>query len=244
KKLDFATFSQTTNSEEIRLGGGDYKIYVEPLEMTTGEKTSHWIICGLVESGHFRHQTWAISYTVLIVLGFLMSLVPLSWPFLKILFIGPKDRLRLADVYFVSFSLVIGVAVMTLFILWVYTYTRKQNELNSQLKTLSNSIVAKFDEELGLSLAEIDSLNRRKEADEGNRVLENKPSPVTPAAATANRPEAKDEAKSAAEGKGSAANAGQEINALEKKICPGPDTQRQIKCLDEEKFPFFNVVFW
>src|SRR6185369_582116 len=79
-KLDFAAFSHTTNSDEVRLGGSDYKIYVEPLELSTGEQSSHWIICGLVESGHFRHQTWAVSYTVLIVLAFFTSLIPLSWP--------------------------------------------------------------------------------------------------------------------------------------------------------------------
>ena len=259
RKLDFTTFSQTTNSEEVRLGGGDYKIYAEPLEMTTGEKSSHWIICGLVESDHFRHQTWAISYTVLIVLGFLMSLVPLSWPFLKILFIGPKDRLRLADVYFVSFSLVIGVAVMTLFIFWVYTYSRKQNELNSQLASLSDSIVQRFDEELGLALSEIDTLNQRREKEEKNLGPKEERDPITTANATT---EAKVDTENAVDGKDRPANAGQKTKALEH-ICARPDrkepeghneaehkvfeqelSQAQIKCLNDEKYPFFNVVFW
>jgi len=167
-KLDFARFSHTTNSDEVRLGGSDYKIYVEPLELSTGEQSSHWIICGLVESGHFRHQTWAVSYTVLIVLAFLTSLIPLSWPFLKILFIGPKDRLRRADVYFVTFSLVIGVAVITLFSLWVYTYIRKQKELDGQLAALSRSIAKKYDVELRQSLLQIDRLNARKVAEDAN----------------------------------------------------------------------------
>jgi hypothetical protein len=159
KKLDFGSFSQATNSEEIRIGGGDYKLYSQPLQMTTTQSGSQWIIAGLVNSSHFRRQTWAISYTVLVVLGFLAALVPLSWPFLKILFIGPKDRVRLSDVYFVSFSLVIGAALVTLFILWGFTYNRQQRQLDDQLEALSKAIKTKTHNEIRAVLAEMKTAN-------------------------------------------------------------------------------------
>jgi hypothetical protein len=231
KKLDFATFSQTTNSAEVRIGGADYKIYAEPLEMNAGKSGSHWIICGLVETSHFRRQTWAISYTVLVVLAFLISLIPLSWPFLKILFIGPKDRLRLADVYFVSFSLVIGTAVMTMFILWVYSYTRQQTELDSQLATLSNAIASNLRKEVKSALAEIDDFNDKHErAKNSAKALGN-----------ANQSDAENAAAGKILDKGGDVK---QVTTVLQQLCPGPDNQARIKCLNEETYPYFNIVFW
>jgi hypothetical protein len=119
KKLDFKTLTTTTSSADIHLAGGDYKFYLQPVSIPlppfrpsansngqvspdnqsdSNSEVSHWVICGLINASHFRHETWAVSYTVVVFLAFLCALVALSWPLLKLFFIGPKDRLRLADV--------------------------------------------------------------------------------------------------------------------------------------------------
>lgn len=168
KKLQFKDLNSATGSADLYLGGLEYKVYLQPLEIhlaTTDskEEASHWVICGLVQASHFRHETWAVSYTVLVSLAFLCALVAVSWPFLKLLLIGPKDRLRLADVYLLGLSLLIGSALLSLFVLWAYTYRANQDELDQQLSVLANSFSANFEAEIEDALFEIKELGQEGE---------------------------------------------------------------------------------
>ncbi|HEV2827349.1 MAG TPA: cache domain-containing protein [Pyrinomonadaceae bacterium] len=174
KRLDFNALTTTTSSADVHLGGEDYKVYLQPVIMPLSRissnaqpgsvsPTSQWVVGGLVKSSHFRHETWRISYTVIVFLTFLCALVALSWPLLKLVFIGPKDRLRLADVYLISLSLLVGSALLTLFLLWSYTYASQQGELDEGLrdkeKYLAGDISERFERELDEALAELDRLD-------------------------------------------------------------------------------------
>jgi len=119
---------------------------------------THWVVCGLVEGTHFRREAWAFPYTWLIAFVFLTVVVALSWPFLKLHFIGPKDRLKLADVYWLGFSMLVGSAILTLFMLFAVGYVRSEDLLDSQLKQFSAQVNNNFHNEIQDILAEIDSL--------------------------------------------------------------------------------------
>jgi hypothetical protein len=258
QKLDFATFSQTTNFADIELGGDDYKLYVQPLRLNTGTAGSDWIICGLVQAGHFRHQTWAIPYPSLIVLAFLVALVPLSWPFLKILFIGPKDRLRLADVYFVCFSLLMAAALVTLFSLWVFAYSRNETQLDEQLATLSGSIDWNMHAEIRRVLGEIEQLDQLKDAGfpsapspraAGNAADTAGGLPATNGAGPVRPPQLaapdKGERDKPVTGKSTPERneAVQETRILER-LCPARDPEGAENCVRHLIYPYFNVIIW
>jgi ABC-type multidrug transport system fused ATPase/permease subunit len=206
KIIDFKMLSRSTSSADVRLADTNYKIYLQPLEIPVptvsqpsqesqrvvpGEQltpsdqgSSEWVICGLVGASHFRHQTWAFSYTLLITFAFVTALVALSWPFLKLRFIGPKDRLRLADVYFIAFALLIGSAILSFFMLFGLTYIRSEREWDDRLKTLSEEIASRFYQEVGSSVREINLLNqsrserRSEEAQKALNLSETVPFPM------------------------------------------------------------------
>src|SRR6185369_6908307 len=119
---------------------------------------THWVVCGLVQGSHFRREGWAFPYTWLIVFVFLTVVIALSWPFLKLHFIGSKDRLKLADVYWLGFSLLVGSAILTLFMLFGVGYIRSEHLLDSQLKQFSAQINDNFHNEIQNILTEINSL--------------------------------------------------------------------------------------
>jgi len=183
KIIDFKVVSRSTSSTDVRLADTTYKVYLQPLEIPlptaapdghipNGQVESRWVICGLVQASHFRRETWAFPYTMLIMLGFVTALVALSWPFLKLLFGGPKDRLRLADVYFVAFALFIGSAVLTFFLLFGLTYIRSEFELDQQLQTFSEEIAGHFWREVNDANDEINDLNRDAELRESLKKIE------------------------------------------------------------------------
>jgi len=181
KPLDLKTRSKTTDSIDVTLAGDRYKLYVQPIEITLRTKEddkageddkakdqeakgqeTHWVICGLVEASRFRYETWAISHTVLIVSAFFAGLLVLSWPFLKLIFIGPKDRLRVAETYMLAMSVVIAASLLTFFFLFGVTYTQLEDKFDGQLFALATNFQQNFEEELGNALKEMKKLDEER----------------------------------------------------------------------------------
>jgi hypothetical protein len=168
KPLDLKTRSKTTDSVDITLAGSRYKLYAQPIEITLRTEDSQnaetlWVICGLVEASRFRYQTWAISHTVLIVSAFFAGLLLLSWPFLKLIFIGPKDRLRVAEALMLAVSVVIAGSLLTFFFLFGITYKQLEFKLDKQLFALATNFQNNFHQEVGRALKQIETLDSERQ---------------------------------------------------------------------------------
>lgn len=164
KTLDLRTRSKTTDSVDITLAGARYRLYAQPIEIVLRTKDSEspetlWVICGLVEASRFRYQTWAISHTVLIVSAFFAGFLLLSWSFLKLVFLGPKDRLRVAETLVLAVSVVIAGSLLTFFFLFSVTYTQFERKGDRQLFALAKNFQENFKLEVGKAVQQIDSLD-------------------------------------------------------------------------------------
>ncbi|HEY6806951.1 MAG TPA: hypothetical protein VI306_25465 [Pyrinomonadaceae bacterium] len=175
KILDIKGRSKTTDEVDVSISGARYKLYEQPIEISIptkkaenseakGQENSEtlWVIAGLIEASRFRYQTWAISITVLIVVGFIAGILFLSWPFLKLVFIGPKDRLRLAEAYILAASVVVSGALLSFFIIFGVTYRELEGELDQQLIKLSESFQTNFTTEVDDALQEIRTLDLQR----------------------------------------------------------------------------------
>ena len=164
-KIDLKLLGQSTNMADVKVGAGEYKLFFQPVQLplerlgNNDKKQISWMVCGFVESGRFRRESWAVSYTVLIIFFFLAALVALSWPFLKLLLIGPKDRLRPIDTYLLVVSAVMITAVLTLFGIFSASYIRAEKLLDTALQSFAGDLQKNFENELGNALKEIDELN-------------------------------------------------------------------------------------
>jgi hypothetical protein len=171
-KVDLKLLGQTTNISDVRLGPADYKLFVQPIHLpllkagTSNQESLRWLACGLVENGNFQQERLAISYNVLIGFGFITVLVAVSWAFLKLLFMGPKDRFRSLDGYLLGFAAFMITALLTLVALFTYSYHATLNEVEGDLKQFSASIQRNFYSELETALTQIDELNRALESDQ------------------------------------------------------------------------------
>lgn len=164
-KVEGKDLNPGSNVKDVMLAGTNYKLFSHPVEVPlfssngTGTNPS-WIVSGLIQSDHFRNQAWSISYTILIFCGFITALLILSWPFLKLLLIGPKDRLGTADIYFLTFSIVIAVAVFTALGLYTATYYKLESDIDSDLQKLADSVNTNFTAELTAALMQLDTLSK------------------------------------------------------------------------------------
>ena len=163
RKFEVKELAQASTLAEVKLAGSSFKAFFDPLELSlrpTGSTNANtlWIIAGLIRSESFRAEVWSVSYALLILCAFVTALLLLNWPFIKLVLIGPKDRLRTADIYFLTFSTIVVLAVLTSFGLYWYSYWKIGGQLDSQLSSLSVEVKANFNEELNAALRELQTL--------------------------------------------------------------------------------------
>ena len=164
-KLELSLVDQSSSLADVQLAGANYKLFVEPVRLTLSaandekKQEIRWVVCGLTRTDHFRDETYAAPYTVLIFFVFVVLLAVLSWPLLKLKLMGPKDRLRRADLVLTLFSALMGTALVTFILLDVNTYYSLEDTLDRHLKALSGRINLNFQLELGNALAQLQKLN-------------------------------------------------------------------------------------
>ena len=164
-KIDFDRLKQNGNVADVVIADTDFKLFVQPIELSLPRTNSQnsqsieWVVGGLVRTGHLNSESRAISYTILIVITFLFVLIVLSFPFLKLIFMGAKDVLRVADMYFLAFSTLIGSALLTVFLVYALSYVNLENKMDEQLAVLSDRIVRNFEAEVGSASQQLEKLN-------------------------------------------------------------------------------------
>ena len=69
---------------DAEIAGRSYKFFLQPVQLSIPSAADsvdagvRWVVCGLVSSSHLTDQTFAVSYTVVIVFFFLLVMALLS----------------------------------------------------------------------------------------------------------------------------------------------------------------------
>ena len=169
KKIDLRDISQTSNIADISLAGANYRLFSHPLKVSLPATSANapsttWIVTGLIKSDYFQSEAWSLSipYTMLIIFGFVVAITVFSWPFLKLVLVGPKDRFRTHDVYLLVFATMIVLAVVTAFGLYGFVYLTVEAEMDDQVKTLAQDLKTNFRAELADALQQLDTLSNNQ----------------------------------------------------------------------------------
>ncbi|HXI88703.1 MAG TPA: cache domain-containing protein [Blastocatellia bacterium] len=150
---------------KITIAETDYKLFVQPIQLnfrkagSDGEEGYRLTVCGLVRFDSLNRKTFSFSYTLLLLFILLVLMTTLSGPLIKLRLIGPKDRLRKADVVLTGCSAFFGTALLTLTLLDGYTYVTVENRLDEQLERLASSVDRNLRSELASASDQLDALN-------------------------------------------------------------------------------------
>ncbi|HET8783968.1 MAG TPA: hypothetical protein VFM63_16260, partial [Pyrinomonadaceae bacterium] len=170
KKIDLKEIAQSSNAVDVALAGANYRLFTHPLKVSlpatnANAPSATWIVSGLIKSDYFQSEAWSISipYTILIIFSFVIAVFIFSWPFLKLVLAGPKDRFRTHDVYLLVFATMFVLAVVTAFGLYGFVYLSVESEMDAQVKTLASQLKTNFNEELNDALQQLDKFGQNKE---------------------------------------------------------------------------------
>lgn len=199
-KLELKLSEQSSSAVNVQIAGTDYKLFLQPVRLTVFAKDDkdgqgvRWVVCGLTRNDHFRDETFAVSYTVLIFFVFGVSMAILSWPLLKLKLMGPKDRLRRADLGLTVVSALLGTAAITFLLLDLHTYVSLEDTLDRHLGDFSTKIKSNFQGELRNALAQLAKLNEDisalppKDQAEATRALRDSKLPTPPKTRSTGQP--------------------------------------------------------
>lgn len=165
-------FEQVTQARlsKVQLAGTDYKVFMQPwslhLQSSEAEATPknnslsqpnefQFVLCGLVRATQFAWEYRAIPYEFVVIFPGIVLLIALSWPFLHVWTLGPKDRLSVIDVFSLIGAAFVGSALVTLFLLDAYAYFTLHNTLDSTLKNIAINIGARFTNEIKTSYKDL-----------------------------------------------------------------------------------------
>ena len=164
---------------DLALSGADYRAFAQPLYFAlpnaAGETNAlvKWVLSGLVKRKNFRSQTLSVSYTLVILSVFAVTLSLLSWPFLNVVLAGPREELKVLAAFTAVAASCLTCGALVLLLLDCNAYPRLQKTMDDQLQVFSRRISTNLLQELSAvnhQLLRFDEKLRRRADTRTNRV--------------------------------------------------------------------------
>lgn len=146
---------------EMEIVGGRYKVYTQPvtLNLDPNSKLRPWVLCGLVRPERFTSQTWALSYFWIIGLAFLVAIVVLSLPIVKLA--GRGAGMLRSDTPIIAAAIFLIPALTALFTAYLYQHASYVRLTDAALKSLAEDVDRHFTDETRKIVDQIDYLTDR-----------------------------------------------------------------------------------
>jgi hypothetical protein len=154
---------------DIKIAGSVYKFFLQPiplrfLQLKPGSgNAKNWQIAGVLSANTFSRRSREIPINFLLLFIFLLSLAFIAYPMVKILLIGPWERIRIRDVCFLALSLAVGVPIIIFSILTISHYQAAKVNLEKDFKNLANNINKRFTNEIQSAYDQLFFIDREKE---------------------------------------------------------------------------------
>src|SRR5437870_8606505 len=121
-------------------------MFSQPLEISAGpgHEPLKWVVCGLVATQHFKNESRVIFYSVPVASAFIVLFIAATIPFIGLVGIGPHERVRRRDVWFLGLGALGGAALATLICCYGLGAQQLKRKVMLELTPLSRSIQTNF----------------------------------------------------------------------------------------------------
>jgi hypothetical protein len=166
KTPQFDALSRATSAATADISGVKFRLFIQPCCSTLRQALQKpeptpdpgLIICGLVSEEKLTYSSLAISFSLMALTSAVILLAIFSWPFLKLTLIGEQQRVRMIDVALVGLCGLLGISLMTIFLLDLWAYSKLKDDLKKQLEEFSQNIEKNMREEVQLAYQQMKCL--------------------------------------------------------------------------------------
>lgn len=149
---------------EIILGNTRYKMYTQPVRISYlgdlpelhSAPSIDWELVGLVEAEKFEAASREISHFRITLFIYLVFVVLISLPFIKLRYIGEREELKKNDLLLGLFAILLGAGGLTFFLLTLFAESKDVGILNHSLKKFATEIEENFHGEIDQALSQVE----------------------------------------------------------------------------------------
>ncbi|HEY9045111.1 MAG TPA: hypothetical protein VIN08_04415 [Ohtaekwangia sp.] len=132
---------------DIQLAGIPYKVFSYYIRFSDEES---WVLCGAIKETSFRRKIYEVDTFRIVFAVLILLFILLAMPVLKLAVMNSMERLRIVNVWFTGFSIVIGTSIVVLMLISGNHLLGNKEAVDGKLKNLSNSIKYNFLDEMDL----------------------------------------------------------------------------------------------
>lgn len=134
---------------------GAYRLFLQPISLRPPDlagrihvESEPWVACGLISEQNLLASSFTTSPLLLFILVISFPSALIAWPFLKLVFISPRQRMTRFDVGALLFSSLLALSLGTLLIFDLLYVARVDGEVDRQLRTLAKTVEDNLRQEL------------------------------------------------------------------------------------------------
>jgi hypothetical protein len=145
---------------DVRLAGKTYRLFLEPCCLSPEGLywDRHLVVAGLVAKETLVRESLRISLSIVMLCCAILLLVFLGWPFLKLRLIGEREPVLMRDGLLLGAGSLLAVAMSTIFVLDLYSYTKFRDDRDEELRALSSEIITNLKREVAAAYWQLDTL--------------------------------------------------------------------------------------
>jgi len=165
--LTIDDLKRTSLQQEVRLFGSRYLLLTHPVRMPASYRTGEegdddpvWVLCGFVDAGAAFRGAMEVSPVLIMILVLVLVFGLLAWPFIKLLLLGRRERIRFADCYFLLLSTMAILMLGTVLLADRDSYVQHYESAKEDLEVLGREVAGNFIDELRQLRAALQSYDR------------------------------------------------------------------------------------
>ena len=152
RMLASAQFSKIINLE---INGSRYKAFMLPFQL----EHNTLILTGLMPETEYQDRLQNIPFGTVSIIIIIFIFILICLPYIKVFFISKEEHFGIRDIVFLGITLFIGTAILLIILQQLLMQTGAQLRTKSNLYSLSNSINAKFHNDISLAYSELKYLD-------------------------------------------------------------------------------------
>lgn len=156
----FADVANTSGLYDAVVSGEAHKLFIAPCCRQALATGGSLFVVGFAETSAFERDSRAISSTIVKTTVLTLLLAAVAWPFLRLVFIGERQRLRRVDLFHVTLSGIAALALLTIIGLDAIAYARLNRDRDAQLTSLAESIERDIQDELAAASRQLTCTSR------------------------------------------------------------------------------------
>lgn len=143
---------------DLSIAGEDYRIYIHPFvianslhnwyENSKNPDFNKLYAVGIVKKDRLGGSVFSLPFDYLSVALLLLLLGFLSWPFLRLKFMGIRESISANDLHVMLLSLLFGLVIITLFLLTIFTFYKLEEDSEKKAEKIAENIKNDFRHDL------------------------------------------------------------------------------------------------